>query len=162
EDSHSKRKCNDAHAALLKPARSIRKEKYCGEQHSVGEILAGNATGHASLPLTFSSLCGRFGGFAGSWCHIELGDKWMRICIWIFEGLLCDPSVISLTQLRRKAFNVKVHEVFVSGLMRSKRLHEHAGVNGRLLHALDRQHTGCTFQRVELVHQPIALSGPRR
>src|SRR5262249_54713147 len=162
ENRHRKTKRDDSHPALLKPARSIREEQYCGEQHGVGEILARNPASRASLPLTFSSLCGRFGGFAGSWCRVELGDKWMRISLWIFEGVLCDPSVISLTQLGRKAFHVKVQEVFVSGLMRSKRFHEHGRVNGCLLHALDRQHTCFTLQRVELIHQPIAFSSPRR
>src|SRR5262245_63356921 len=88
EDSHSKSKCEDTHSALLKPARSIREEKYCGEQHGVGEVLAGNAAGRAGLLLTFGSLRGRFSGFARPWCFVEFGNKRMRIRIWIFEGLL--------------------------------------------------------------------------
>jgi hypothetical protein len=86
----------------------------------------------------------------------------MRIRIWIFERLLYQPCVISLSQLRRKTFNVKVHQLVVARLMGSKGLHKHPGVNRCLLHALDRQYTGSAFQGVELVHQPIAFSSPRR
>ena len=59
-------------------------------------------------------------------------------------------------------FNVKVHQLVIASFARSKGLHKHAGVNRCLLHALNRQHTGSAFQRVELVHQPIALSRPGR
>jgi hypothetical protein len=86
----------------------------------------------------------------------------MGIGIWIFERLLCQPCVVSLAQLGRKAFDVKIQQLVVARLMRSKRLHEHAGVNRGLLHALERQHTGSAFQRVEFIHQPIASSGPGR
>src|SRR5215467_3416284 len=89
KDRHGKSECDDAHPALLKLSSRVGEEKHCGEQHCVGEILAGNATGRACLPLTVSSLCGRFGGFARPWCLIEPGRKRMRIRIWIFESLLC-------------------------------------------------------------------------
>jgi hypothetical protein len=86
----------------------------------------------------------------------------MRICTWIFERLFCDPRVIRLSQLGRKSFDVKVQELIVPGLMRSKRLHEHASVNCCLLHALHRQQTRSAFERVKFVHQAIALPRPCR
>jgi hypothetical protein len=44
--------------------------------------------------------------------------------------------------------------------MRSKRLHEHAGVNRRLLCTLHRQQGSSAFQRVKFIHQAIALARP--
>ena len=75
EDSHGKSECNYPHATLLKLSSRVGEEKHCGEQHRVGEILAGNAAGRARLLLTVSSLRGRFGGFARPGCYVEFGHK---------------------------------------------------------------------------------------
>jgi len=86
----------------------------------------------------------------------------MRIGIRIFERLLCHPRVVSLAQLGRKTFDVEIQQLFVARLVSSKRLHEHSGLNGRLLRSLDRQYTRSALQRVELVSEAIAPSSPRR
>ena len=62
----------------------------------------------------------------------------MRIGIVIFERVLCDPRVVSFAQFGRKAFDLEIQQLIVARLLCSKRLHEHPGLNGGLLHALER------------------------
>src|SRR5437762_10794560 len=86
EDSDRKTECNDAHPTLLKSARRICEEEYCREQNSIREVLTGQRAGLARFIETVCCLGVGVCGFARPWCLIELGDKRMRIRIWIFEG----------------------------------------------------------------------------
>src|SRR5438477_4846917 len=161
ENRYSKSECDDTHPALLELCRGVGEEKHCGEQNSIREVLTGNTPGTAGLLLTVGSFRRRVGPLAAPLHLVNVGHKPMGISVWIFKRLLCQPCVVGLAQLGRKAFDVKVHELVVARLMRSKRLYELTCMNGCLLHALHRQQTGSAFESVKFIHQPIALSSPR-
>src|SRR5262249_27917815 len=152
EHSHSKSERDDTHPALLELSRRTGEEKNGGKQNGVCQVLTGNVAGLSRFLLTGRSFCGGLGSFSHPSHLIQVRHKWMRIGIRIFERLLCHPRVVSFAQLGRKTFNVEIQQLFVACLMGSKRLHEHARLNGRLLRSLHRQQPSSAFQHIKFIH----------
>src|SRR5207249_4788655 len=148
--------------ALLKLSRRTGEEKHRGKQNSVSEILPGNTAGVTRILQAGCSLSVGFGGLARSPHFVQFRHKWMRVGVWILKRSFGQPCVVSLARIGRKALDVEVRELFIARLLRREHLHEHRGVNGRLLYPLNAQQTSLVFQRVEFVHQSIALSSPLR
>src|SRR6059058_5121916 len=162
EHSHSKSECDDTHPALLKLSRRTGEEKYRGKQNSVSEVLPGNTAGVTRILQAGCSLSVGFGGLARSPHFVQFRHKWMRVGVWILKRSFGQPCVVSLARIGRKALDVEVRQFFVARLLRREHLHEHCGVNRRLLYSLDAQQTSLALQRVKFIHQPITFSSPGR
>src|SRR5438876_11283659 len=162
KNSHSKSECDDTHPALLELSRGAGEEKHCGKQNSVREVLTGYVAGAPSLLQAVCSVGASLGGLARPPHFVQSRHKRMWIGIWIFKGLFGQPCVVSLTRIGRETLDVEVRQLFIARLLRREHLHEHRGVNRRLLYSLDAQQTSPAFQRVKFVHQAIAFPRKRR
>ena len=137
-----------SHSWLLELSRRTGKEEHGREEHGVGEILAGAIARFARLsdpPGCVGSGCRRFRRATDL---VKLRHKRVRVGGAILEWLLREPGVVGLLHVGRKTLGIKACELFVTGVLRGEKLHEHRSMDDQRLAALHIEHRGAPLQRI--------------
>src|SRR6266404_5720382 len=108
------------HSWLFKLPRRAGKEEHGGEEHGVGEILAGAIARFARLgdpPHGVGPHCGCFHGAAHL---VKIWHEWVRVGGGIFEWLLRKPCIVGFLHVGRKTLCIKAREIVVAGVLRGE------------------------------------------